>query len=267
MAVQRTINNEWRAQNDATRYPFSNGASLTSRDDRMLLEGTFLDAALFPIGGKPGLYLSAVELTHQQATIYIGDSGDSRRCSGTFDILQPSANVSLYDTVGRPAGVIISESSRLGILQSWGIGVHEFDQSASEFCASVCMPTPEVGLQGVRLPDGSVLTGEVWFVGEDGVVLRTTEETRNGETVTVIRVDVVGDPLFRRRLCSPQDLFATPKFIKQIRVLHSGGEFLCSPDEDGNIRLAEDNALNENTVMRVRNTADGIIISMAGKRD
>ncbi len=266
MAEQRHINPEWRQQNDATRYPFENTASLTSRDARVLLEGTFVDAALFPIGGQPGLYVSSLELTHQDTTIWVGDSGLDKRCSGSFPLTQPPDRVALFDAYGRPAGILVSESNRLGIFQSWGIGEHVFDQQNSEFCATVCMPTPEIGLQGVRLPDGSVLTGEVWFIGEDGVVLSVDTQTRNGEEITVIRVDVVGDPLFRRRLCSPQSLFATPQFIKQIRVLHADGEFYCTPDEYGNVRLVEDNSETEESVLRIRNTADGVTISMAGKR-
>jgi hypothetical protein len=267
MGKQRTLNAEWRQQNDTVRYPFTNVASLTSRDGRVIVEGTFIDAALFPAGGQTGLYISAVELTHQEATIRIGDDGTDDRCSGSFSLIQPSDSIALFDSYGRPAGILVSEAARLGIFQSWGVGSHLFDQKTSEFCTAVCMPTAATGVYGVRLADDSVLTGDVWFVGEDGVVLRTSTETRKGEEVTVIRVDVVGDPLFRRRLCSPQSLFTTPRFIKQLRIVHAGGEFNCTPDAYGNIRIAEDNDLNAKTVMRIRNSADGIVISLAGANE
>lgn len=264
---QRNLNQEWRAQNGATKYPFSDVATLTTRDGRILVEGTFLDAALHPVGGRAGAYLSRVTLTHQTVTVWVGDDGGQLRASGTFELIRPPDLVQLADDLGRPAGVLVSESARLGIFQSWGVGDHDFTQAASEFCAGCCTPTPEVGLRGVRLDDGSILTGELWLVGEDGVVLRTSEETVGGEAVTVVRVDVVGDPLFRRRLCTPEELFVTPRFVRTLRILHAGGEFTCSPDEYGNVRLAEDNGVTPDTVIRVRTTRDGVVIGMAGKQD
>ncbi len=262
MAVQRNINREWRAQNDSTRYPFSSQATLTSRDGRSLVEGTFLDAALHPVGGQVGMYLSRVAITHQEVTVWVGDAGSALRCSGTFDLIRPDDLVALFDADGRSAGVLVSESARLGIFQSWGVGEHNFARADSEFCACCCTPTPEAGLRGVRLPDGEVLTGEVWLLGDDGVVLRSSQEVVGGRSVTVVRVDVVGDPLFRRRLCSPDELFVTPNFVKTLRVVHSGGTFDCVPDEHGNVRLAAD---GEGTVLRVRTTGDGLVIGMAGK--
>lgn len=265
MTQQRLINREWRAQNDSTRYPFSSAAELTSRDGRVLIEGTFLDAFLYPVGGREGMYLSRVTLTHQQVTVWVGDADTETRCSGTFDLIRPDGLVRLIDALGRPAGVLVSEPARLGIFQSWGVGDHTFARAASEFCCSCCVPTPEVGLRGLRLPDGTVVTGEVWLVGDDGVVLRTEQEVVGGRAVTVVRVDVVGDPLFRRRLCEPDDLFITPSFVKTLRIRHAGGEFDCAPDEYGNVRIAENGSTGVATVLRVRATADGLTISMAGK--
>ncbi len=262
MAVQRKINREWRAQNDTTRYPFSPQATLASRDGRVLVEGTFLDASLYPVGGREGAYLSRVSVTHQEVTVWVGDAGSSARCSGTFDLIRPDDLVALADADGRPAGVLVSESARLGVFQSWGVGDHDFTRADSEFCVGCCTPTPEAGLRGIRLPSGEVLSGEVWLLGDDGVVLRSSQEVVDGREVTVVRVDVVGDPLFRRRLCSPDELFATPSYVKTLRVVHAGGTFDCAPDEYGNVRLAEGDA---GTVLRVRATAGGLIVGMAGK--
>lgn len=264
MPSQRTLNQEWRAQNDATRYPFAVGATLTSEDGRALVEGTFLDAVVHAVGGREGAYLSRVSITHQSATLWVGDAASTARCSGTFPLIRPPDLVALADEYGRPAGLLVSESRRLGIFQSWGVGEHTFARRASEFCATCCVPTPEAGVRGIMLPDGEVLTGDVWLVGEDGVVLRASAETVNGRPTTVIRIDVVGDPLFRRRLCSPDDLFVTPRFVKTLRVLHSGGSFDCTPDEYGNVRIAEDNGSTSDTVIRVRTTTSGLSVGMAG---
>lgn len=260
---------EWRAANSTTNYPFADRATLINAEGRIILEGLFLDAALYPIGGQHGLHLSKVTITNQDITLTIGDNRQSELASGTFALIQPPDTVSLIDNFGRPAGVIISESARLQILQSWGVGEHVFTLAATEFVATVCMPTPEIGLRGIMLEDGSLCVGDVWLVGEAGVIVR--EEFINLPTeyapnpYRIIRIDVVGDPLFRRRLCEPPDLFVTPRFIKTIRVKHDLGEFICTPDACGDFKLAVGNNLAVDTVLRIRSVAEGIIIECVGE--
>ncbi len=86
-----------------------------------------------------------------------------------------------------------------------------------------------------------------------------------GTPQRVIRVDAVSDPLFRRRLCAPIELFVTPRFITQIRVQHDLGEFTCSPDEFGDLKLFVNNALAVDSVLRVRPTAAGLTIELVGE--
>ena len=111
------------------------------------------------------------------------------------------------------------------------------------------MPTPEIGVRGLVLEDGTVVSGEVWLVGENGIILTSethdTKQTCAADAVTqnVIRVDAVGDPLFLRKLCDPDELFTTPKFVKTIKIKTGSYEFDYSPDERGYIYIQGNDSL------------------------
>ncbi len=267
---ERILFPEWRRENSPTKYPFAATARLVNAAGLAITEGVLLDASLYPIGGLAGLYLSRAVVDHEKAVLYVGDAADPARCTGTVRIVSPAAEVALTDPVGRPAGVLVSEPARLAVIQSWGIGTHTFDPEDTAFCATCCVPTPEAGLRGVLLDDGELLTGDVWLVGSDGVVLRQEAVTVAGPcgaeaAATVVRVDVVGDPLFRRRLCSPRDLFNTPNPVKAIRVVAPDGyEFVLTPDASGNVMLVGGNNKVEDTILRVYTTPAGIKFELVG---
>lgn len=270
--IERQIYPEWRRQNGTTKYPFSEVATLINDDGRQLLEGTFLDAVLYPIGGGVNLYLSQITLTHDSVTLYVGNIANPLLCSGSFDIISPPDNVKLLDTAGRPAGLLVSESLRFAVLQSLGVGTHEFAPEQTEFCASCCIPTPEPGVRGVQLPSGEVLVGDIWLVGDDGVVVRTEELSEPAgcgvaiANLSAIRVDIVGDPLYRRRLCTGAALFSTPRFIKTLRIVGPNQSFECVPDVYGEFKLSILNAAAPDTVLRFSPTANGIRIGAIGQK-
>jgi hypothetical protein len=84
-------------------------------------------------------------------------------------------------------------------------------------------------------------------------------------TARVIRVDVVGDPLFRRRLCQPQSLFATPRPVRSILFRDANGfEFQTEPDAVGNVLLTGNNFLAPATVLRVATVPGGVKIGAVG---
>jgi len=213
---------EWRANHDPTKYPFEDRATLVNDDGDILFESTFLDMSLYPVGGKPGAYLSKVVVTASTATIWIGDEENTELASTSFDIVDPPAELRLEDTYGRPAGVFVSEATRLAIFQSWGTGIHEFQPNQTPLVTDVYVPTPEVGVKGILLEDGSLIAGDIWLVGDDGVIL-SCEETEvpakcssESITYTTVTVNIVGDPLFRRRLCPAPSHFQTPNFLQSI---------------------------------------------------
>jgi len=257
---------QWREANETIKYPFEANATLVNDSGLPLLEGTFLDARLYPIGGQERMYLSQVTVTANQATVYIGDEDEDQRASGTFSLISPPALIKLEDAYGRPAGVIVSEPIRLSIFQSWGVGTHKFTAAQASFVAAVCVPTPEVGVRGILLEDGSFFTGEVWLLAEEGIVLSDETTTIDGVPVNVIRVDVIGDPLFRRKLCAGDIGFSTPRFVETITFAKSSNAILCDAGSTGNVHIGVSNLAAQDTIMRIRPVPEGLVIEAVGEK-
>lgn len=280
---------EWRSSLDDTKYPFSPVVSLQNAAGTVIPPDVFIDAHLYPIGGVDGTYLSKVVVSSGHITLHIGDDGSES--IATAEIItnkleqyvstSGDAIIQLKDVYQRPAGVLVSTAIRLAIFAGFGEGEHTFTKAQTEFLATVCMPTPEIGVRGVILPDGSVITGDVWLVGGPGVILSylDTEVAGNCNAASVeyptIRVDAVGDPLFLRRLCEIEnpnpdaDLFLTPKFIKTINVVNADSGESASweavPDAHGQLFIQGNDSLASKTSLRVRTTSEGTLeLSVAG---
>jgi hypothetical protein len=270
---QEILYPQWRDQLEPTKYPFGSKASLRNAAGDTLLPAIFLDAHLYPIGAQDRLFVSHVTISHETVVLWIADSRLVDLASASFPTVNPPDCLKILDLYGRPAGILVSERARLSIFQSWGVGDHVFNLGQTEFCATCCMPTPEVGVRGLLLADGTILTGNVWVVGDDGVVVRP--ETVNlpaacgqpARSLQVIRVDIVGDPLFRRRLCQANPtLFATPNPIQKIRVRAANTTFECSPDAYGNLSLQVNDAAASDTVLRIRTTPEGVVFEALGSK-
>jgi hypothetical protein len=225
----------YRDENASSRYPFADGALLVADSGLAVDPATFIDAAVYPIGGRERAALTALEVDNRRVTIWVGDGDDAARASAAFDPLRPPAAVRLADAYGRPAGLLLADPVLLAASQAWAPGRHAFPAGMAEFAASCVVPTPEVGVRGFLTAAGDLLTGDVWWVGERGVVVRAEDDA--------IRVDVVGDPLFSRRLCFPLGLFVTPRFVRTINHI--------PPGPDGDFRLIVGNHDAPDTILRI----------------
>ena len=105
----------------------------------------------------------------------------------------------------------------------------------------------------------------MWLVGEDGVVLRTELTTdKDGNSVEVLRLDVVGDPLYLQRLCNPEELFSPVNPIRTLRVKQGEYTYDCVPDDQGNFTIQMNDSLAADAALRVRTTPAGIVITVEG---
>lgn len=262
---------EWRDFHEPTNYPFADESTLVNDAGDTLFKDLFLDAAFYPVGGEAGGRLSKIEIFSATGVIWYGDEGEDFRASATFSLGDPPDSLRFLDTLGRPAGLLVSESQRLAVFQSWGVGSREFSLSQTGLAAAVCMPAPEPGVRGVIADDGQVLTDDVYIVGDDGVLVTyetiTLEATceRPETEARVIRIDVVGDPLWRRKECAP-GFFSTPRFLETITFQKGGKSFVCGPGGLGNIRLVVGNDQADDTILRIRPTETGIKFEAVGER-
>ena len=270
--MPRILFPEFRDQFEATKYPFAAQATLRNELGDVIPEETFFDAHLYPIGSEERLYLTKVEVDHAAVTLYVGDLYEEERCSGSYDPSDPPSKLALYDNYDRPAGIFVTEPYRIAVFQSWGIGIHRFEVGQTEFAATCCMPQPAVGVRGIQLEDGTLVTGRAWILGDDGVVVRYEAVPRESDCrgsfdpLSVIRVDIVGDPLYRRRLCEP-DLFETPNPIRKLRFVDENQAVECEGNEYGNITIMGNDDMAADAALRVRQTREGLVVEMAGSNN
>ena len=247
-----------------TKYPFVSTATLTN-GKVSLLEGTFLDAHIYATTSFFRYYISEVVVASDKFTIYIGDEATPKNIHGEVSLPLTTVNVQLQDDYGRPAGILVSSPDRLAVLSAWGIGSYKFERKQTEFCVTCQMPIPAPGVTGFLLETGELLSGKVWFVGENGIVLSTSPSLNPLINPTpTLQINAVGDPLYLQRLCNPTNIFTPINPVRIIRVVNGANVYDCTPDAQGNFNLQMNDALAPDAALRIRTTYEGIVINVEG---
>jgi hypothetical protein len=253
MADARILYPQFRDEQAASRYPFTDTATLVSTAGALTIDPAFfIDAVFFPIGAGPRLYISSIIVGADTVTINIGDQNTITLIAGSYSIFEiPNDGiVSFSDQYGRPAGSLISTATNLSNFASRAIGTYAFNVAATEFVASVVMPANEPGVRALMPATEELMAGDICLVGDYGVFLRWDAPNN-------IRVDIVGVPLYKRLLCEPYGDFPTRKFLKTING--------CGPDEYGNFTFTATNKLVNDTVLRIYPKDGTIVIDTAGR--
>ena len=249
--MTRLVTPEFREEQGYGRYPFEDTATLTAEDGvTVLAKDSFADASLYPIDCEYPLYVRLIVVTADTVTITITDDRDKDVCFAQLDIRDPTEALRCYDSYNRAAGALVLGEQGLAQLPALPVGTYTFRSTATQFVASCVIPTPEIGVRGILLESGEIFTGDVWIVGDNGVVVR------QGDTSDDVRIDIVGDPLFVRELCEQVELFTPPLFVQTING--------CPPDNHGNFQLVVGDSLAADTVLRVYADDNDLIVEAAG---
>lgn len=243
--------NPYRDDNLYAKYPFSDTSTLVSRSGVVIDPALFIDAMLYPVANTNLLYLESVTLDDLTATITIGNN-TVNKFTGTVDlsVVSVDGTIALVDSQDRPAGVLIADPLLLKALLGWPQGATQFGAGVADFVPSCTIPASVTGVLGIHADDGVNQTGDVWLVGEDGVVLSFTTDNK-------IRVDVVGEPMVRRLLCSDATGFEEPRFIKTINGI--------PPSEWGGFTLNVGRVLANKPALRITPDNNGIYVGLAAK--
>lgn len=251
MSGARILFPEFREETAENRYPFADTATLQANNSQFNIGvDSFIDAVFYAIDAGTGLHIARIETSAVQTRIVITDSAGLLEFTAKYNPLQPPTTaLEVVDEYGRPAGYLLSTSEKLA---SFGtqIATYEFDRAATEFAASVVIPAKEPGVRGVKTPTSSLLTKDIWLVGDMGVQLSVKENN-------TIRIDVVGEPLFKRALCEGNTDFPARKYIKTING--------CAPDSFGNFIITATRQLAPDSILRVYPAASGIVIEAVGR--
>jgi len=242
--MSELIATQWRNNNERVKYPFGDDATLTNDDGITINEDLFDDARVYPVGGSVGLYLSRITVTDGALTFYVADPVTGDIASGGFQFDAPTPdNIALRDSYGRPAGILVSSAQKLGALPNvYGEGEVVFSRAQTEFAGSVAIPQPQLGVRGLLLDDGNIVSNDIFLVGTDGIVL--------SEEDGAIRVDIIGDPYALLKACESEGL-ELPGFCG-LRTIN-----YIPPDGKGDFKLTIGGNLAADNVLRVEQDEDG----------
>jgi hypothetical protein len=201
---------EWRDENERSRYPFADDANPRSAG-RTISNDLFLDAIFYVETVSDRLYLTQIDVESDLITIYIGTKSSRFLLKTTFLPTAPPDSLVFQDTATRPSGMVISDATRLLRFRGWPTGSYNFGDTA-EFVSACIVPAPERCVRAFSALNGFQNSGDVWFFGENGVQLRGFSAF-GGATVLV---DIVGDPMFKRKLCNGAETFPTRVFLQTI---------------------------------------------------
>jgi hypothetical protein len=220
---------------------------------------TFIDGRLYPIGGNELLYMNRITRDGSEVTIGIRAEGTAELATASYDLAAPPSDGELIfaDSYGRPTGMLLSSALELGALGALDQGTQEFTLAQTAFTAAVVVPQPDSGVRGVITEDGDVLAGDVWLVGERGVVLRMEDEA--------VRVDVVGDPYASRTLAAEEDPqegeTAAQAAFCPVKTING-----YPADDYGNFELRVGANQSETNIMRIRGQRDTLRLELLGQR-
>lgn len=257
--IASTINTTWPTAVGGNRYPFTDAAAMTSNQAVKLPAGFISDAVVYSRFGAARLYISKIEIT--SSTIKLVLSGDNAELA-TGSAALHSTQLELFDKYQRPAGVIIF--GQAGEASSVLTGTHTFPPEALPFTSSCVVPIKDERLEGILLDDGSFFAGDVWMIGRRGVVL----EVLTPPAGTEIHVHVVGDPLYRRRVCTDenQPFIPTPSLrkVKFVLLDTANEEVDLVPDRFGNSVITTGSAEAADNVLRINIIDHGLMLSAIG---
>lgn len=260
MTDARILYPQFRDEQSTSRYPFADSASLKTTDGALNIGAdTFIDAVFFPVGGTRQLYIAAIIVSTQTITFIVGDSVNAALISGSYapnsglDSLDNS-RIEFFDSYGRPAGCMLSSQISLAKFSGLSPGTYTFAPAATEFVSTVVIPANEPGVRAIIPSSGEFLTGDICLIGDHGVVLRK-------EGVNVIRIDIVGVPLFKRALCElgGGGLLSPSQYLKTINN--------CGPDEYGSFTFTATGheTPGGDTVLRVYPNNNALVIDAVGR--
>jgi hypothetical protein len=254
MADARILFPEFRDEQSDSRYPFVDNATLRSDDGAVTIaNNAFIDASFFGIDLGSRLYISQISVTPQTVTVFVGDAASPTRLRAVYDpAVGPENSVlSFFDDLGRPAGMLLSDPLNLSKFNTWFPGNYTFSINATEFVSTVVIPANAPGVRGINF-DSTFIYGDMWLVGNAGVLVRKEEGT-----ASTIRIDVIGEPLFNRFVCEPLGDFPAKPYLKTING--------CGPDRFGNFTITATAKDVADPVLRVTPQNNALVISVIGR--
>ena len=182
----RTSNTEYINENSCRNYPFADDCSLTDTAGSPLPTDFIVDAHLYPMDLQGYVYLSSIDLANEK--LYFADSVTGQAFG--VCIFAPAAGSAEVLEIGgyqRVIGLVLFGD---GAEVVRGSSVRTFTAEATMLVPTAFTSITQVGVRGILLPDGSVVTGDVTLEGTEGIQI--TSSIRGSQMF--LRIDAVGVP-------------------------------------------------------------------------
>ena len=175
---------EWASQNARRNYPFADNCTLQDDQGGQLPVDFLVDASLYPFDLEGFPYLSSIQGATR--TLVWSDSVTGQTV-GKANWQEGSVASQVYDVSGysRPIGTLVFGDGLAAIESN---ATRTFQPTATALTPTAFVPLNQVGVRGIILPDGTLVTGNVTFEGQDGVMVSTIQ----AGSIQILRVDVVG---------------------------------------------------------------------------
>lgn len=207
---------QWKNKNSYRSYPIADDSSFSTDSGDRIPDDVFLDALITPIDPVGTVYVSAINFPDNRLEV-----SDSTGVIAFASLKNEDLELSLTDSYGRNIGVIVVTESFYDLG-----GKLEFRAHALPFSPAAVLPQRQNCVRGIKLPDGTLLTGDVTIIGIDGI-----EVSLDGDYVRFDAVGTSDDP----------ECIELPPPLKCMMVsqIGSGGLFAISVDgNDVNIDTA-----------------------------
>lgn len=227
------------------KYPFSETATLTN-GDVFIENDIFVDGRIFPPLASVTTFISGITIDITCSIVLSDEKGIVGIAE--FEKSNPPSVVNFYSNTNAYVGLLVGyEHGGIKKLTNWPVGSYEFSSQATCFSPTVLVPQPQECVRSITLADGSVFTGPVALVGENGVQLTCPKDEEN-----TIQVDIVGDPLYTKRLCNEEAATFSNDTI--FKILDYDGTSIKA-DNNGSINITI--AIQEHESPALRITKDG----------
>lgn len=243
-----------------SKFPFTDVSTLVSTTGLVMDPAALLDASVYPTGAEGPLYLSGID-SKDGTTRFLISGSSGVVCEGSA--VSNSSIVRLTDEFGRDCGILIGGPDLSSFTSSIPTGLHVFEPDAAELVPSCVISRGQRQVSGFYGEDKKLVSGDVWLVGENGVLLEP------GSSPNVISINCVGDPLFPVRTAAINGrVFSKQPALQRFQVKNNGVIFLndtnLAPDTYGNLTITVAGGSDNRSILRVRPVKNGIRISLAG---
>ena len=205
-----TRGNPWGAESRRNPYPFVDIATFTDSSGILRIDpAAITDAKLWPaVTSTSRVYLSSITRGQGSLVITVSTLDAVVGVATITDLTK--RRVAFWAPDGSQSGYMAFSPGGLQGLHDVPTRTYEFPVAATEFVASAVAPRATGGVKSLGDAAGNTLDGVFRIVGGEGVRLNAQP---NG-----FRVDIVGDPYFRREACADPKVLG--RALVPVRAVH-----------------------------------------------